>query len=148
MDNAPLACLSIQLPASPFGDQHLAGAQVLHLVFSEDLQDPTVHNFGHKLALTLINNEYIIQEEGIAGHKRKRCTTTHDLLSATPHAEQFCNGKLDTTAKSKYQQHRCKSHGCNKQVCIYCACTVGHWMCQSCHREYIVDIVMSVLPSD
>ena len=109
---------------------------------------PTVHNFRRKLSMALINNRWIVEEESRSVSKRKRGEDTHAFLTAPPHAKKFCNEIWDTSAKSKYQQYYCRTVGCSKQVRTYCACCVGHWMCQACHQEHVVEVVTSNPASD
>ena len=111
----------------------------------EDKKILTLHEFRRKLALELINNEWIYSEESSARKKRAKRTSAnateliHELHSAPPHAKKFLRKKWDLSCKSKYQQYTCGMPGCIIKTRTYCACNVGHWICKSCHPKHIVD---------
>lgn len=110
---------------------------------------PTIHNFRRNLAMALINNQWIVEEDRAGcADKRKRHAATHDFLTAPPHAKKFCSGNWDVSAKARYQQYACRTPGCKKQVRTYCGCSVGLWMCQSCHQDHVVEVVTTDSPTD
>ena len=107
---------------------------------------PTLPNFRKKLALALMDNEFIGEvdpEERRGSKQRQRDTEVHVLASVLPFAKTWKGKKWDCSAKAKYQQYTCQGHGCSHKVFTYCACGVGYWMCKSCHMTHLVEEVTS-----
>ena len=75
----------------------------------------TLHNFRKKLALALIDNEYI-KESNLQSKRLKRTTLAeHNLVTAPRLATKFTRGKWQKTGKAPYQQYLCRGRGCKKK---------------------------------
>jgi hypothetical protein len=108
----------------------------------------TLHQFRRRLALALIHNEYIITTEGtgttrMPSKRRKKMRVIHVLDSAPPHGRFFDGKKWNCTAKSRYQQYKCKQIGCLNKCRTFCACSPGQWICRVCHPVHITCEVTS-----
>ena len=103
----------------------------------------TLTQFRRKLALELIYNEYLKEDEEKKDKKsswlKKNRDTDHGLCTAPCHARRWLGKKWDKTAADKYQRYTCTSHGCARRTRTYCACMVRVWLCQSCYKEHVVD---------
>lgn len=115
----------------------------------------TLHQFRHKLALSLINNEWLsspdcdVNEKSRRSNgKRKRKNANdpkklhnpslyHALFSAPPHARKYSHSKWDLSSKSPYQQFTCRMPGCRNKVRSCCKCSPGEWLCKSCFPNHL-----------
>ena len=111
-----------------------------HFVWKKDIMK--LHNFRKKLALALIDNEYI--KETVLRSKRLKRTTLaeHNLITAPRHATKFIRGKWQKTGKAPYQQYLCRGSRCKKKVRTCCQCWLGHWLCKECHGRHLVDMIV------
>ena len=127
-----------------------------YFVWKEEPDKMTLHQFRRKLALSLINNEYLHTDEDgakILRRKSKRKldqlqSTDHVLLSAPPHAKKIYREKWQLTSKAKYQQFTCKHVGCSNKTRNYCKCNPGYWICRACHPIHITYEISSESGSD
>ena len=103
----------------------------------------TLHQFRKKLALALINNQYIINDEAEDRLLRSSKQKEHKLQRCPPHAKKFEYGKWTCTAEFKYQQYRCKRVGCKKKIRTFCSCSPGVWICNDCFPIHICEVVTS-----
>ena len=95
-------------------------------------------HFSRPLALALINNEWHGDKTEESPRTRKR-QTTHSLSCAPRHATKYLNGKWILKAKAPYQQHICRGRRCKKQVQTHCSCSLGHWLCNDCFQNHVLD---------
>lgn len=105
---------------------------------------PTLLDFRRALAHALIFNELLQQEQHGDQKRKSRCKRVHTICTAPTHARRFKNGKWKKSAKAKYQQYTCRGLGCKKKCRTYCSCTVGHWLCKSCHMDHVVEEATAV----
>ena len=64
------------------------------------------------------------------------------VLAGAPLFEKSWKGtSCDCNPKAKYQQYTCRAFGCTQKVHTYCTCSVGHYMCKSCHITHPVEEV-------
>jgi hypothetical protein len=108
---------------------------------------PTLHQFRRDLALKLIFNHHLKSEDNLRYSKRlkqqeKNTYEAHALVSAPPRAKKFFNGRWICQANKKYQQYTCKGINCKKKVRTCCKCSLGTWLCKSCHGIHLVEEVM------
>ena len=97
--------------------------------------------FRKQLAQALIYNEHLPKDAEVTPErrsKRQRAIVGHYKQTAPVHAKYFVAGKWDTTAKYKYQKYTCKTPNCSKRVRSYCACAIGHWLCDSCLTDHLI----------
>jgi hypothetical protein len=95
-------------------------------------------HFRRQLALALINNEWHGDKREASPATRKR-QIAHTMTCAPRHASKFLNGKWICKAKAPYQQHVCRGRRCKKQVRTHCKCTPGHWLCNNCFQNHVLD---------
>ena len=113
----------------------------------------TLHEFRRKLALSLIYNEFLPNQE-VVRRKRKYagCYGTdacnHTLCTAPNHASDFIAGKWLKHSKSPYQQFVCKKPGCSKRIRTYCSCSPAFWLCSQCFSEHRVHETLAEERSD
>ena len=106
----------------------------------------TLLQFRRKLALALIDNDYLkaeMEQDLTSDPARRRSTRNvkHDPRSAPPYASRWNGQKWICGSKSKYQQFICRGAGCKAQVRSYCSCDPSRWLCLACHTDHIVDAV-------
>ena len=104
---------------------------------------PTLHQFRKKLAFAFIDNRWIVRDDEECRMSSKRNNSKHELRACPSHARAFVHGKWDCTAKSKNQQHICKSVGCKTPTRTFCICHPGHWMCKHCFPKHIHQLATS-----
>ena len=114
-----------------------------HFIWHAEKEFLTLRTFRRRLALALIDNEYLIDQEEQRKSKRLRAMedNLHVLESAPPHAKGFFNGKWKKGARFKYQQYTCRGTNCTKKTRNYCSCLPGHWLCRECHAKHVIDKV-------
>jgi len=114
----------------------------------------SLHEFRRKLALSLMNNDYMSNERKVEREKKKRkCNdenveNMHKLLGAPPHAKKFTIHGWDLSCQARYQQYTCKMARCTNKTRTYCNCMPGHWICKSCHSIHIIEKVREDLAGD
>ena len=104
---------------------------------------PTLHQFRKRLAFALIENKWIVKEDEEVKRRSKRKGHQHEHRTCPVHARAFVCGKWDCTAKSKYQQHICKTSGCKSPTRLFCSCNPGFWMCKHCFPKHIALVATS-----
>ena len=97
--------------------------------------------FRSQLAWSLVFNEYRgTAESPTTRSAKKKKVDEHRLESAPVNARRWLGTRWDKSCKQDYQQHRCKWPGCKKRTRTYCICSVGHWICQSCFIEHVIEV--------
>jgi hypothetical protein len=104
----------------------------------------TFMQFRRQVARALIYNDHIGPEEAqctpAKRSKHLRQATDHKLDTAPHHARSFTGVKWIFGAKDPYQRYTCKTPRCRKLTRTYCACSIGHWMCNGCFIQHCVTI--------
>jgi hypothetical protein len=114
-----------------------------YFVWSSDKPEMPVLSFRKQLAEELIYNNDLpdgYNEEEQHGRKCQWRSTGHDKLTAPKHAKGFAFGKWDCTAADKYQKYTCKTKGCHKLIQTCCSCNPGHWLCNDCWMQHVLDV--------
>ena len=96
--------------------------------------------FCQNFAWAMIHNDFIEEENSERIHDTRRRNEMHKLLKAPTGCKSYVGGKWIKNASKKYQQYKCRTHGCKKQIRTYCACNVGHWMCQECYLNHCIEV--------
>ena len=104
---------------------------------------PTLHQFRKRLAFALIDNQYIIVEKAEAAVTRSTKPSDHKLRRCPNFAKTYMDGRWILSAKSMYQQYRCRGRGCKKMVRTYCECSPGVWMCNDCYSNHCYECATS-----
>ena len=106
------------------------------------MKQPTLLQFRKQLANALIYNKSLPKDAEITPDcrsKRQIALVGHHKETAPHYAKSFVAGKWDTTAAYKYQKYTCKAPKCSKQVHRYCACAIGHWLCEPCLTDHMIE---------
>ena len=106
-----------------------------------DNMNHTTQPFRRKLAVGLINNDYITDDtEGVqrSGRMRRR-KQQHLLRSAPPNTKFYCASReiFIKTAKIPYQRYTCRSPNCKNRTRTYCICNPSLWMCSACFPIHV-----------
>ena len=118
---------------------------------SEKGKVPTLHEFRRKLALELINNEFLPQTQDSAKKQPPRgvkIAVKHTLKTAPNFASYYRGYRWVCRAKSKYQQYTCKRYGCTRRIRTYCSCEPSYWLCKECHLDHCVSVAIDKEGSD
>ena len=113
-------------------------------------KEETLRSFRRRLALSLIYNDDLLEQD--SNRKSKRIASYEDTLhlqhSAPPHAREFLNGKWKKGAKFKYQQYTCRGKNCTTKTQNYCQCTPGQWLCRQCHAKHVMALMTEATERD
>lgn len=104
---------------------------------SDDQKHPDFMAFRKMLAKALVLNDYLTPRE--EERRRTRSSNVHELVKAPKHARKFTSAGWDMTSKKAYQQYTCSTPGCKTMIRTYCSCSVGVWMCGTCHIKHVVE---------
>ena len=107
-----------------------------------DHWDESFLSFRKKLAKSLIDNPYYVRE--MRETRRSRSGEQEDLghehRTAPVFAKRWTGESWDTSSKTKYLQHHCKTPGCRNRVRTYCSCDRGRWMCKTCYIRHVQEL--------
>ena len=106
-----------------------------------DNMNYTTCSFRRKLAVSLINNDYVTDDaEGVQRSRRMlRRKQQHLLRSAPPNTKYYCTSReiFIKTEKNPYQRYTCKSPYCKNRTRTYCICNPSLWMCNACFPIHV-----------
>ena len=100
---------------------------------------PFLLEFRRMLSWALINNEFYIRDQETVDKGTRKRVLEHNLATAPTHTRKYQRGKWEKSSKATYQKFICQGLGCKKQVRTYCQCSVGEWLCTSCHLQHVLD---------
>ena len=107
-----------------------------------DHWDESFLSFRKKLAKSLINNPYYVHK--MRETRRSRSGEQEDLgyehHTARVFAKHWTGELWDTSSKTKYLQHHCKTPGCRNRVRTYCSCDRGRQMCKTCYIRHVQEL--------
>ena len=96
-------------------------------------------NFRKKLAFALINNNYFGEDKDKNSRKKRKIRGDHALLKAPKFCGKFSGGLWKKNCKQPYQNYPCKTRKCKNRVRTMCSCSMGNWMCGSCHTTHVIE---------
>ena len=109
-----------------------------------ELDDPeglSIHQFRWKLAIGLINNDYVIDDcettkKSVTSQRRRRQNL---LKSALPRIKKYCATRKIWIKESAdtHQRYICKSSNCKNRCRTYCVCDPSRWMCKVCFHLHV-----------
>ena len=99
----------------------------------------TLLQFRKHFAWALIYNDFIDEENCERRESKRKKIEQHKLEKPPPFSRSYIDGKWTKGAKKPYQQYKCRTVGCKKQVRTYCSCTVGHWLCSDCFVKHCIE---------
>ena len=116
-------------------------------------KNPTLHQFRKQLAYQMIENKWRKVERGEITVRRKskriKITQSHTLESALVGAKKyFGDGKWYFSTTTKYPQFTCTQQNCKTRVRSFCSCSIGRWLCKTCHLEHCRSVWTSDESSD
>ena len=123
---------------------------------SKKSKKTTFHQFRKELAQELLCNTYISSmdtkfelQEVRRESKRLKRAAEHELMTAPKRAKKYLgNAKWDFSATEEYPQRLCTGFNCKKRIRTYCSCSVGIWLCLSCHHKHCRSVFTSDNGSD
>ena len=95
--------------------------------------------FRKKLALALIENDYLEAEVSECIRRKRKFHGNHNLVRAPPHCGKFLRGNWVRNCKQPHQNYPCKTIGCKKRIRTMCSCDMGRWMCSQCHVLHVIE---------
>ena len=112
-----------------------------HFTIDTDRNMTSIHGFRRKLAIGLINNPYVTDDnEGVRKSRRIHRRRQQHLLRSTPvKAKHFCTSReiWIKSAKYDYQRHTCRSPNCKNRCRTYCMCSPSVWLCNACFPIHV-----------